>query len=183
MYNIKLTIVNKVYGEKGVYAPIRKDENRTIACYGYIEEEDGISAALYICEMAAFHRKRGKDLIERLYELYNEYGICVDKTRNYFFSGAAGERTIASIMDFFRSNVNQSIGGRKIVKKTDHMTDEKMKSDCVEFELDDSSKLIIRPSGTEPIIKIYSFETCDFSDVEKDIADIVDRFKSVTKVN
>ena len=149
----------------------------------FIEEEDGISAALYICEMAAFHRKRGKDLIERLYELYNEYGICVDKTRNYFFSGAAGERTITSIMDFFRSNVNQSIGGRKIVKKIDHMTDEKMKSDCVEFELDDSSKLIIRPSGTEPIIKIYSFETCDFTDVEKDIADIVDRFKTVMKDN
>ena len=86
-------------------------------------------------------------------------------------------------MDFFRSNVNQSIGGRKIVKKIDHMTDEKMKSDCVEFELDDSSKLIIRPSGTEPIIKIYSFETCDFTDVEKDIADIVDRFKTVMKDN
>ena len=39
--------MNKVYGEKGVYAPIRKDENRTIACYGYIEEEDGINATWY----------------------------------------------------------------------------------------------------------------------------------------
>ena len=126
----------------------------------------------------------GKNLIERLYELYNEYGICVDKTRNYFFSGAAGERTIASIMDFFRTNVNQSIGGRKIIRKTDHlMSESSMKADCVEFDLDDSSKLIIRPSGTEPIIKIYSFETCDFTDVEKDIADIVDRFKTVMKEN
>ncbi len=150
----------------------------------FIEEKDGISAALYICEMAAFHKSRGKNLIERLYELYNEYGICVDKTRNYFFSGAAGDRTIASIMDFFRTNVNQSIGGRKIVKKTDHLASEgSMKADCVEFDLDDSSKLIIRPSGTEPIIKIYSFETCDFTDVEKDIADIVDRFKTVMKNN
>lgn len=39
--------MNKVYGEKGIYAPIRKDENRTIACYGYIEEEDGINATWY----------------------------------------------------------------------------------------------------------------------------------------
>ncbi len=150
----------------------------------FIEEKDGISAALYICEMAAFHKNMGKNLIERLYELYNEYGICVDKTRNYFFSGSAGERTIASIMDFFRNNVNQSIGGRKIVKKTDHLAASgNMKADCVEFDLDDNSKLIIRPSGTEPIIKIYSFETCDFSDVERDIADIVDKFKTVMKDN
>lgn len=87
-------------------------------------------------------------------------------------------------MDFFRNNVNQTIGGRNIVKKTDYLSpDSTMIADCVEFDLDDGSKLIIRPSGTEPIIKIYSFETCDFTDVEKDIADIVDRFKTVMKDN
>lgn len=150
----------------------------------FVREKDAISAALYICEMAAFHKKRGKNLIERLYELYNEYGICVDKTRNYFFSGAAGLKTIDSIMSYFRTNVNQSIGGRNIVKKTDHLTsDEEVHSNCVEFDLDDASKLIIRPSETETIMKIYSFETCDFTEVEKEISDIVDKFKSVMKEN
>ena len=152
--------------------------------YPFIRERDGISTALLICEMAAFHKAHGKNLIERLYELYNEYGICVDKTRNYFFSGTAGENTIASIMNFFRENVNQTIGGRNIIKKTDYSeTNSGPRANCIEFDLDDGSKLIIRPSDTDSIIKIYSFETCDFSDVEKDIADIVDRFKSVTKVN
>lgn len=151
--------------------------------YPFIRERDGISTALLIAEMAAFHKAHGKNLIERLYELYNEYGICVDKTRNYFFSGTAGEETIRSIMDHFRNSVNNNIGGREIVKKTDYMNNtEGPKADCIEFDLDDGSKLIIRPSNTDSIIKIYSFETCDFSDVEKDIADIVDRFKSVTKV-
>ncbi len=150
----------------------------------FIKDKDGISAALYICEMAAFHKKRGKNLIERLYELYNEYGICVDKTRNYFFSGASGIKTISSIMNYFRNNVTQTIGGRNIVKKTDYMAAEDGPAvDCVEFDLDDSSKLIIKPSDTEAIMKIYSFETCDFTEVEKDIADIVDRFKSVMKDN
>ena len=152
--------------------------------YPFIRERDGISTALLICEMAAFHKAHGKNLIERQYELYNEYGICVDKTRNYFFSGTAGENTIASIMNFFRENVNQTIGGRNIIKKTDYSeTNSGPRANCIEFDLDDGSKLIIRPSDTDSIIKIYSFETCDFSDVEKDIADIVDRFKSVTKVN
>ncbi|MBR3146656.1 MAG: phospho-sugar mutase [Eubacterium sp.] len=150
----------------------------------FIKDKDGISAALYICEMAAFHKKRGKNLIERLYELYNEYGICVDKTRNYFFSGASGIKTISSIMNYFRTSVTQTIGGRNIVKKTDYMTAETGPAvDCVEFDLDDSSKLIIKPSDTDAIMKIYSFETCDFTEVEKDIADIIDRFKSVMKDN
>ena len=87
-------------------------------------------------------------------------------------------------MNFFRENVNQTIGGRNIIKKTDYSeTNSGPRANCIEFDLDDGSKLIIRPSDTDPIIKIYSFETCDFSDVENDIADIVDRFKSVTKVN
>jgi len=146
----------------------------------FIREKDGVSSALMIAEMAAFHKKRGKDLIERLYELYNEYGICVDKTRNYFFSGPAGAKAIQGIMDFFRSSVNQSIGGRNILKKTDYMQETGLpKSNVIELDLDDGSKMVIRPSGTEPVIKIYSFETCDFSDVDHDIADIVDRYKSV----
>ena len=173
-----------------VIAELENDEDLYFAfeennCYlvdPFVREKDAISAALIIAEMAAFHKKRGKNLIERLYELYNEYGICVDKTRNYFFSGASGEKTIDSIMSYFRTNINQTIGGRKIIKKTDYMLSEDLpKSNCVEFDLDDSSKLIIRPSESDYIMKIYSFETCDFSEVEKDIADIVDRFKSVMK--
>ena len=150
----------------------------------FVSVHDGISTALTIAEMAAFHKMRGKNLIERLYELYNEYGICVDKTRNYFFSGPQGEQTIESIMDHFRSSIKDSIGGRKIVKKTDYMQAEGYaRANCLEFDLDDASKLIIRPLENETIMKIYSFETCDFSEVEKEIADIVDRFKSMMKEN
>ena len=149
----------------------------------FVRERDGLSTALLIAEMAAFHKAHGKNLIDRLYELYNEYGICVDKTRNYFFSGIAGIQTIDSIMDHFRSGVNQTIGGRSILSKKDHLETEGAAANCIEFDLDDGSKLIIRPSDTDSIIKIYSFETCDFSDVEKEIADIVDQFKSAAADN
>lgn len=158
------------------------EESNSYLVSPFIREKDGVSAALLICEMAAFHKKRGKDLIERLYELYNEFGIYVDKTRNYFFNGRSGETTMNAIMDFFRTSVNQQIGGRNIVSKIDYLSETGLpKANCVELDLDDGSRIVIRPSGTEPVIKIYSFETCDFSEVETDIAEIVDRYKSVIK--
>ena len=160
------------------------EESNSYMVSPFVMEKDGVSSALIICEMAAYHKKRGKNLIERIYELYNEYGIYVDKTRNYFFSGPQGEDIMKGIMDFFRTNVNQTIGSRSILKKIDYLSDTGLPpADVVEYDLDDGSKLLIRPSGTEPVIKIYSFETCDFSEVEKDIADIVDRYKSVIKDN
>lgn len=170
------------YGKDAFYFAI--DESDGYLTDPFVLTNDGISTGLAICEMAAFHLKRGKNLIERLYELYNEYGICVDKTRNYFFTGKNGDETISSIMDYFRNNVNQTIGGRNIINKIDHLSsDSDQQVNCIEFDLDDSSKLIIKPSEQEPIMKIYSFETCDFSEVESDIADIVEKFKSVAKDN
>ena len=160
------------------------EESNSYLIDSFVREKDGVSTALCIAEMAAFHKKRGKNLIERLYELYNEFGIYVDKTRNYFFSGPEAQSTMSAIMDFFRNRVNNTIGGRNVVGKTDYLGAEGLpKADIVELDLDDGSKLIIRPSDTEPVIKIYSFETCDFSEVEKEIADIVDRYKSVIKDN
>lgn len=156
------------------------DESDEYLIDPFVHEKDGISTALCIAEMAAFHKKRGKNLIERLYELYNENGICVDKTRNYFFTGKTGEETIEKLMDFFRNGLANTIGGRDIVTKTDYMTKEEPdRANIVELDLNDGSKLIIRPLVNEPIIKIYSFETCDFSEVEKEISDIVDKYKTI----
>lgn len=146
----------------------------------FICDKDGVSGSLITVEMAAFHKSQGKDLIERLDEIYEEFGVCIDKTRNYFFNGAAGKAKMDEIMDFFRSSVNDSIGGLTITKKIDYMGETGLpKSNVIELDLENGSRLIIRPSGTESKLKIYSFETGDFSNVENDIVGIIEKYKAL----
>ena len=84
------------------------------------------------------------------------------------------------IMDFFRSSVNDSIGGLTITKKIDYMGETGLpKSNVIELDLENGSRLIIRPSGTESKLKIYSFETGDFSNVENDIVGIIEKYKAL----
>ncbi|MGN0709327.1 MAG: phospho-sugar mutase [Anaerovoracaceae bacterium] len=144
----------------------------------FIREKDGVSGALLAVEMAAFHKSQGKDLVTRLEEIYEEFGYYADKTRNYYFSGPRGREIMASIMNEFRTYPSESIGDRRIVKKIDYQQHTSLpKADVVEFDLDDGSKFLVRPSGTEAIIKVYSFETGSFTAVENDIVRIIDKFK------
>jgi phosphoglucomutase len=144
----------------------------------FINEKDGVSGAMITVEMAAYHKSHGLDLVDRLNEIYDEYGLCLDKTRNYFFNGAEGVEKMNGIMAFFRENINDTIGGQKITEKIDYRGDTGLpKSNVVEFRLDSGSRLIIRPSGTESKLKVYSFETGDFTGVETDIVKIIEKFR------
>ena len=85
---------------------------------------------------------------------YREYGACRDRTYNYFFEGARGREDMERIMAFFRSDVRETIGGRRIVEKTDYMGDTDLpKADVIRFLLDNGTEFMIRPSGTEAKIK------------------------------
>lgn len=144
----------------------------------FISDKDGVSSAMLAVEVAAFHKAFGKDLIDRLNEIYEEYGNCFDKTRNYVFNGAVGKFTMDKIMTHFRENVNDSLGGIKITEKIDYMADTGLpKSDVVEYRLENGCSLLIRPSGTEAKIKIYSYETGDLTSVERDIIKLMEYYK------
>ena len=144
----------------------------------FISDKDGVSSAMLSVEMAAFHKAFGKDLIDRLNEIYEEYGNCFDKTRNYVFNGAVGKFTMDKIMTHFREKVNCSIGGIKITDKTDYMANTGLpKSDVIKYRLENGCSLLIRPSGTEAKIKIYSYETGDLTSVERDIIKLMEFYK------
>ena len=66
------------------------EESNSFLMDSFIREKDGVSGAMLTVEMAAFHKAQGKDLIERLEEIYEEFGYCADKTRNYYFNGPRG---------------------------------------------------------------------------------------------
>lgn len=144
----------------------------------FIRDKDGVSAAMLTACMAAFHKARGLDLIDRLQQIYRETGVCIDKTRNYFFEGPYGKASMDQVMEFFRKEVSDSLGGRKIAEKTDFMGKTGLpRSNVISFVLENGTQCIIRPSGTEAKIKVYFFETESSSELEGEIRDIIESFK------
>ena len=87
---------------------------------------------------------------------------------------------MAQIMSFFRTEINEQLGGKRIVRKIDYMGSTGLpKADVLQFDLEDGSMLLIRPSGTEPKMKIYSFESDDFAAVEEEISKVIDYFRGL----
>lgn len=134
---------------------------------GYVRDKDAVVASMLICEMAAFYRTKGISLIEARKNLYNEYGVYYNCLENFQFEGAAGMQKMKDLMSGIRASKFDSIGGLKVQATTDYTTSKKTaadgavsevtlpKSDVVTWNLDDDASVIIRPSGTEPKIKVY----------------------------
>lgn len=144
----------------------------------FIRDKDGVSSAALVLCMAAYQKARGKDLVLRLRELYEEYGACKDKTRNYEFYGPYAKIDMDKVMAHFRRNVTEELAGKSIVKVTDFLKETGLpKSNVVKYELEDGTEIIVRPSGTEPKIKVYFFESSSDGALEDEIKRIVESFK------
>lgn len=136
---------------------------------GYVRDKDAVIASMLICEMAAFYKEQGKTLLDVLKSLYEEHGMVYCLQKSFTFEGAAGMEKMANIMESFRQDPPAQIGGDTVVSRLDYKTsvetnnltgEEKEitlpKSNVLSYVLsNDGDKLIIRPSGTEPKIKIY----------------------------
>lgn len=144
--------------------------------YGYlvgthVRDKDSISATVTICDMAAKCKKKEKDLIDALNALYEEFGYYKNSTTSYSFPGADGSEKMKNIMASLRGNAPTEIDGKKVVQFIDYKEETKMsilnsrdgeeqilpRVNVLQFDLEDETKVIIRPSGTEPKIKAYTF--------------------------
>ena len=141
--------------------------------YGYlagtfVRDKDAVIASMLICEMAAYYKRQGKTLIDVLAEIYEEHGYYIEETVSLSFSGLAGQSKMKAIMEYFRENKLNSLAGKMIPTINDYKmsislnlikgTTEKLnypKSDVLKFSFEDGSWLVLRPSGTEPKLKIY----------------------------
>lgn len=121
----------------------------------YVRDKDGVDAAFMICEMFAYYKTRGITLLEKLEEIYKTYGYCLNTLHSYEFEGIAGMVKMAAIMDEFRKGV-EKLGGQKVLKVLDYKEglDGLPSSDVLKFYTKDYS-VVIRPSGTEPKLKVY----------------------------
>ena len=122
----------------------------------YVRDKDGVNGAYLICEMFSYYATRGISLLEKLEELYRTFGYCLNTLHSYEFDGSAGFAKMQKIMESFRGGVSE-FGGKKVVKLLDYGTglDGLPKSDVLKFLLEDNCSLVVRPSGTEPKLKIY----------------------------
>lgn len=141
----------------------------------YVRDKDGVGSAYMICEMFSYYASKGIRLLDKLEELYKMYGYCLNTLHSYAFEGSAGFAKMQNIMRGFRGDV-VSFGGKKVVKLLDYEQgmDGLPKSDVLKFLLEDNGSIVVRPSGTEPKLKIYVSVTAkDKKTAEKIEAEIV----------
>ena len=122
----------------------------------YVRDKDAVDGAFLICEMFAFYKTQGISLLERLNALYREYGYCLNTLHSYEFEGSAGFEKMQNIMGSFRRGLS-NIAGRNVLKILDYSQgiDGLPKSDVLKYILEGNCSVVIRPSGTEPKLKIY----------------------------
>ncbi|MDE7436581.1 MAG: phospho-sugar mutase [Lachnospiraceae bacterium] len=122
----------------------------------YVRDKDAVDGAFLICEMFAYYKTKGLSLLDKLEELYTRYGYCLNGLRSYEFEGAAGVEKMQNIMTRFREML-PSIGGRKVERYLDYATgiDGLPQSDVLKFYLEHNCSVVVRPSGTEPKLKLY----------------------------
>ncbi|NLZ77714.1 MAG: phospho-sugar mutase [Spirochaetales bacterium] len=141
--------------------------------YGYltidvVRDKDAVSTALVAVEMLSYWKTRGKTLIDRLGEIYREFGYYTERVISVDFEGAAGQEKMAQVMQSFRRRTaGEELVGRKIMKIEDLLNPKEgglPPSDVVIFHLEGGERVIVRPSGTEPKIKYYLFFSTEAAD-------------------
>lgn len=147
----------------------------------YVRDKDGVNAAFLICEMFAYYKAQGVSLWQKLEELYQTYGYCLNTLHSFTFEGAAGFQKMKDIMAVLRHGVER-IGGKKVLKCLDYSEglDGLPKSDVLKFILEDHCSAVVRPSGTEPKMKVYlsvSAENMEkASEIEAGMQESLNRF-------
>lgn len=167
----------KFIGEQIALLENKNEENRYIfgfeESYGYlpgsyVRDKDAVVASMLICEMAAYYKSKGLSLLDQLDLLFKKYGYYLNSQKSFAFEGQSGMETMGKIMNELHENPPSEIVGNKVIIIEDYQksiatnfvsgTSKDItlpKSNVVAFTLEDYSKVIFRPSGTEPKIKIY----------------------------
>ncbi len=130
--------------------------------YGYLagtyaRDKDAVIASMLICEAAAYYKSKGKTLYEVLLELYEQFGTYLEHLESRTLKGIDGVRQIGAIMEDWRGNPPADVAGVKVERMLDYSRglDGLPRENVLKFILADGSWFCLRPSGTEPKIKVY----------------------------
>ena len=159
----------------------------------YARDKDAVVASLLICDMAAYYKSRGMSLYDGLMELYDTYGVYKEIIHSITLKGIEGIENMKKIMDTLRKDAPSEIAGVKVTETRDYLEDKIVdvatgkvsptnlpKSNVLYFTLADDTWFCVRPSGTEPKIKIYFGTKADtVENAEKKIATAQDGIMKV----
>ena len=125
---------------------------------GYVRDKDAVDGAFLIAEMFAYYKHLGISLLDKLEELYKQYGYYSNFLNSFEFEGSSGFIKMNDIMEQFRKGLS-SIAGSKVIKSLDYLkgVDNLPKSNVIKLYLEDGTSIVVRPSGTEPKLKVYIF--------------------------
>lgn len=141
--------------------------------YGYLagthaRDKDAVVACALICEMAAYYKEKGKNLYQFMQDIYKEYGMYLNTLQNFAFEGAQGMEEMKKMMDEMRKNPPSTVAGMPVEVVDDYLSStshnnitgetakiELPKSNVLAYKLSGGNGAIVRPSGTEPKIKLY----------------------------
>ncbi len=136
----------------------------------FVRDKDAVSSSMLLCEMAAYFLKRGKSLLNVLDELYVKYGVFSEKQISIILEGVSGQKRVDRIMKEYRMEYPVKIGTSRVVNYIDFLSGVNTDlhtgkasatkipiSDVIKFIFDDGSWYAIRPSGTEPKLKVYIY--------------------------
>lgn len=153
----------------------------------YVRDKDAVNASLMICEMFAYYRTHGRSLMDVLNDLYSKYGYCLNTLHSYTFEGAEGFAKMQRIMETFRNECPGGWAGRRILSVSDYKASviryadgaeeaiELPKSNVLKYGLEGNLSVVVRPSGTEPKLKLYLSVSAEgreaAADLEKRISD------------
>lgn len=160
------------------------EESYGYLCNGFVRDKDGVSTSVLICEMANYYKKEGKTLGDRLDELYAEFGTYRNFVDSFAFEGISGMEKMSDIMAKLRKDPPTELLGRKLIAMNDYKesvgrdlvagTSEAIllpKSNVLKFVYENGVAVIVRPSGTEPKIKIYYTVTADSCEAAEKLVD------------
>lgn len=108
-------------------------------------------------EAAAYYAQKGMNLGDAIDSLYEEYGYYRNDLCSFTFEGVSGMQTMKNLMERLRAEKPEELAGRKVLSSVDYENDDTglPKAQVLEYRLEGKAKLIVRPSGTEPKIKVY----------------------------
>ncbi len=166
--------------------------------YGYlagdfVRDKDAVIAAMLVCEMCLYYKEQGKSLYDALIDLYEKYGYFKETLVSLELKGKEGQEKIASCIEALRNEPISNVDNVKIVKRLDYKLSieediinkakaaiDLPKSNVLKYILEDGSYFVVRPSGTEPKMKIYlAVKSSSLENAEKDIANFKEKVMEI----